>query len=239
MLSARDLLNAKLDMRITYILLVKARADCARCGCACAGVPPPLLWTRENTDEMAARAHDAGMALAAAKAEKTALRAKYETLRLVVDKHRKYTPAVMEEIHEIERANGQDLMAYIMHSVEKLSIVYTSLMSSPEIAELASMHAFIPLWRRMYQVYNERLEELLRAHENAQGGERERVTFVRMLNRYNRKIAMYEGMLTRLERDTRRTCRAQQVTETQFNDLVDEVGQPGGVSYARTSSDNG
>jgi hypothetical protein len=86
-----------------------------------------MLWTRENTDEMAARTHDAASALAAANCEKTELRAKYEALRLVIDKHRKYAHAVMDEVHEIEKANGQELMAYIMHHVEKLGIVYTSL----------------------------------------------------------------------------------------------------------------
>jgi hypothetical protein len=116
----------KIEMRIIYILMTRSRARCAQCNLECTEIPPEMLWTRENAGEMATRTHGARAAAAAAKCEKTALRTKYETLRLIVDKHRKYAPAVMDEVHEIEKANGQELIAYIMQHVKKLGIVYVS-----------------------------------------------------------------------------------------------------------------
>jgi hypothetical protein len=127
MLTAQELLNMKIDLRITYILMTKSRAHCVQCSCVRAEIPPEILWTPGNEAEMIARTHDADAAIAAAKCAKTSLRMKYEALKLIIDKHRRYMPVIIDEVHAIEKANGQELMTLIMQHIEKLNIVYTSL----------------------------------------------------------------------------------------------------------------
>jgi hypothetical protein len=117
-------------------------------------------------------------------------------------------------------------------------------MTTPEIVELASMHAFTPLWRRMICVYDERVNALLRDHGDAEepgtpeDTERERRQFVRLLNRYNRKIAMYTDMLTRLERDTGRLCRNHHLTMEQFADIASGADQSSGAPGVQPSPRN-
>jgi hypothetical protein len=127
MLSAAALLCAKIEMRLTYVSLVNARARHARCRYEREVILPEVLWDPATVAEMTAKVHDAEVALAAAKCEKTALRLRYETLHLAVDRHRKYAPAIAEAARALEAESKQDVLAHIMQHIEKLDIVYTSL----------------------------------------------------------------------------------------------------------------